>query len=158
MESPMPNDTRYRINRPKVILESFDDEVVIVNLDTGNYYSIDSVGAAVWGWVEHGATVVETVEGLIVAYDGERADIELGVDRFVDELIQNNLIVPAEGATLAEAKTPTQTATRKPFTSPMLNKYSDMQELLLLDPIHEVDETGWPSIAIDPHANDDTAQ
>ena len=25
-----------------------------------------------------------------------------------------------------------------------MEKYDDMQELLLLDPIHEVDEAGWP--------------
>jgi hypothetical protein len=25
-----------------------------------------------------------------------------------------------------------------------LQKFTDMQELLLLDPIHEVDERGWP--------------
>jgi hypothetical protein len=28
---------------------------------------------------------------------------------------------------------------------PVLNKYTDMQDLLLLDPIHEVDERGWPN-------------
>jgi hypothetical protein len=31
------------------------------------------------------------------------------------------------------------------FNAPVLNKYTDMQDLLLLDPIHEVDATGWPS-------------
>jgi hypothetical protein len=33
---------------------------------------------------------------------------------------------------------------REPFAAPALNTFSDMQELLLLDPIHEVDEAGWP--------------
>jgi hypothetical protein len=31
------------------------------------------------------------------------------------------------------------------FSRPILTKYTDMKELLLLDPIHEVDETGWPN-------------
>jgi hypothetical protein len=31
------------------------------------------------------------------------------------------------------------------YVPPVMNKHSDMQELLLLDPIHEVDEAGWPS-------------
>jgi hypothetical protein len=26
----------------------------------------------------------------------------------------------------------------------VLERYTDMQELLLLDPIHDVDQTGWP--------------
>jgi hypothetical protein len=33
------------------------------------------------------------------------------------------------------------------FVEPALNKYTDMQELLLLDPVHEVSEAGWPSKA-----------
>jgi hypothetical protein len=27
---------------------------------------------------------------------------------------------------------------------PLLRKYTDMRDLLLLDPIHDVDEQGWP--------------
>jgi hypothetical protein len=29
----------------------------------------------------------------------------------------------------------------------VLQKYTDMADLLLLDPIHEVDEQGWPQPA-----------
>jgi hypothetical protein len=35
------------------------------------------------------------------------------------------------------------------FVAPVLHKHTDMQDLLLLDPIHEVDETGWPSVKKD---------
>ena len=31
------------------------------------------------------------------------------------------------------------------FTNPVLEKFTDMAELLLLDPIHEVDDSGWPN-------------
>jgi len=31
------------------------------------------------------------------------------------------------------------------FDAPVLHSYTDMQDVLLLDPIHDVDETGWPS-------------
>jgi hypothetical protein len=30
------------------------------------------------------------------------------------------------------------------YLQPSFEKYSDMQEMLLLDPIHEVSEAGWP--------------
>ena len=35
------------------------------------------------------------------------------------------------------------------FETPVLEKYTDMAELLLLDPIHDVDATGWPHPAPD---------
>jgi hypothetical protein len=31
------------------------------------------------------------------------------------------------------------------FVPPSLAKFQDMQDLLLLDPIHETDEPGWPA-------------
>jgi len=30
------------------------------------------------------------------------------------------------------------------FQPPTLNKYTDMRDMLLLDPIHDVGESGWP--------------
>jgi hypothetical protein len=32
------------------------------------------------------------------------------------------------------------------FEPPKFAKYNDMQNLLLSDPIHDVDETGWPNL------------
>jgi hypothetical protein len=32
------------------------------------------------------------------------------------------------------------------FQPPTLRKYTDMQDLLLIDPIHEVDDLGWPGV------------
>ncbi|HDY70854.1 MAG TPA: PqqD family protein, partial [Nitrospirae bacterium] len=43
---------RFRINKPHVINEIIDGEVVILNLDTGNYYSMDKAGADIWGLIE----------------------------------------------------------------------------------------------------------
>ncbi|MDI6809774.1 MAG: hypothetical protein QME66_12490 [Candidatus Eisenbacteria bacterium] len=40
----MSSSPRFRVNQPNVIFEVFDDEVVIVNLDSGNYYSLDKSG------------------------------------------------------------------------------------------------------------------
>jgi hypothetical protein len=34
---------------------------------------------------------------------------------------------------------------RPPFTPPVLEVFADMRDLLLLDPIHDVAEVGWPT-------------
>ena len=43
----MPTSTRYVV-RPKVVYETFDDEVIIINLENGNYFSVAGSGAAIW--------------------------------------------------------------------------------------------------------------
>jgi hypothetical protein len=147
----MDSLTQYRINSPKVIHETIDGETVIVNLDSGNYYSLDSIGAEIWDSVGKGFRVDHIIEDISCRYTGEREEIGRAVRLFVNELLQEALISSLEsGAAGSQAahETPVISAPADglpDFNAPTLQKYSDMQDLLLLDPIHEVDETGWPN-------------
>jgi hypothetical protein len=73
----------------------------------------------------------------------------------VKQLLQENLIVihgeggPADESALGLKTGPNSIKERKEFEAPVLHKYIDMKDLLLLDPIHETDETGWPSASSD---------
>lgn len=149
----MSSPGTFKINRPKVIDEAFDDEVVVINFDTGSYYSLSGVAADIWGLIGAGATAGETVDAVARRYTGSRPDIEAGVESLIAELERENLIV-ADAAGGAYAK-PAPAAEKRAFEAPRLDKYTDMQELILLDPIHEVDETGWPNSKPTPRKNDD---
>lgn len=142
--------SRFRIHAPQVANETIDGEVVIINFVTGAYYSLDSTGACIWGLVELGATVGEMAADVCDRYQGNREEIESAVRQFVSELRREELIVPQADATLAPQKKCDDLAAAtgadgKPsFEVPVLSKYDDMQNLLLLDPIHEIDDAGWP--------------
>ena len=144
------SNQRFRVNTPTVTHETIDGEAVIINLDSGNYYSLVDVGSVVWGLVEKGASASEINTQILQAYEGNATDIDQGVQELLAELQDENLIVPVDGAEAVEVAefndvSPSNNGHQKPlFNSPMLHKYSDMQELLLLDPIHDVDEAGWP--------------
>jgi hypothetical protein len=144
--------TRLRVNAPKVIHEIIDGEAVIIDFDTGNYYSLDRVGTEIWSLIERSATVGDIRDNLCGRYAGRREEIERAVEEFVEELQRENLVVRnATEGTLGRASTETPPqgepfGGRAVFEPPVLYKYDDMQELLLLDPIHEVDETGWPTV------------
>jgi hypothetical protein len=73
------------------------------------------------------------------------------VQELLSQLQEENLIVPVDAAGEAVDVASSDTNPDKPlFNPPSLNKYSDMQELLLLDPIHDVDDAGWPKPNPDP--------
>jgi Coenzyme PQQ synthesis protein D (PqqD) len=138
----------YRVNRPKVIFEAFEDETVLINLDSGSYYSFSGSGTLIWDLISSGHSVPKVTAKLQKQFPDDAAQVESGVRDFIAELINENLIleqdVEASGANgQIEQPAPRKNLIR--FERPFLQKYSDMQELLLLDPIHEVDETGWPS-------------
>jgi len=148
------SNQRFRVNTPTVTHETIDGEAVIINLDSGNYYSLVEVGSFIWGLIEKGASASDVRNVILQTYQGNAGDIDRGVQELLAQLQQENLIVPVDGTAeafdLAQAA-PSNNGHEKPsFNPPLLHKYSDMQELLLLDPIHDVDDAGWPKPNPDP--------
>jgi hypothetical protein len=139
---------RFRANTPAVSHETIDGEVIMIHFDTGSYYSLDGAGAVLWGLIEAGATADEIVHGLVARFDGDHATIRVAVQALLADLAEEGLIVRDDAAAPAEAPELTgalpTNGTRPAFVAPALQKYTDMQELLLLDPVHEVDDRGWP--------------
>jgi hypothetical protein len=148
------NNQRFRVNTPTVTHETIDGEAVIINLDSGNYYSLLEVGSFIWGLVEKGASASEVQNLVLQTYQGNATDIDRGVQELLAQLQQENLIVPVDGAgegfDLTQEGPSNNNHEKLSFNPPSLHKYSDMQELLLLDPIHDVDDAGWPKPNPDP--------
>ena len=151
----MESSSRFRINSPRVIHEILDGEAVIVNLESGIYYSADNVGAKIWELIGEGRTLQNVVESLLRSHEGQPADIAKSVESFLAQMLAEELIVPEDAAPPASPNGHSLNgdatgSAKDPFAAPTLEKYSDMQEMLLLDPIHEVDETGWPRVKEEP--------
>ena len=145
------NNQRFRVNTPTVTHETIDGEAVIINLDSGNYYSLVDVGSFIWGLIEQGASASDAQNLVSQTYQGNAVEIDRGVQDLFAQLQQESLIVPVDGASDLSQVTPSSNGHEKPsFNLPLLNKYSDMQELLLLDPIHDVDDAGWPKPVPEP--------
>lgn len=144
----MSESVRYELRRPEVISEKFEDEYVIVNLKSGAYYGLRATGAAIWELATAGATRAEMVKRLSEQYDAGEAALDWAVANLLRELEEESLVVSeiASPSNAPSGATPPQRpSTRAPFTQPILEKHTDMQEVLQLDPIHEVDDAGWPS-------------
>jgi Coenzyme PQQ synthesis protein D (PqqD) len=151
----MNQSDKFSVNAPKVVHETIEGEVVIVNLDKGDYYSLVQAEADIWNGITSGISRDEMIEEMTYRYAGDRATIEKGVNDFIDQLQREELIKidQTDESNNCDAKTVPILAEvngEKPnFEPPSLNKYTDMEELLALDPIHEVDEQiGWPSAKV----------
>jgi Coenzyme PQQ synthesis protein D (PqqD) len=141
---------RYKINVPHIVHEIFDDqEAAIINLKSGNYYSLNPIGTYIWAQIEPSTTMGEIVEEIVSRYEGNLGEIINEVTLFIDQLYAEELIVTANDASGETSSRhvkigPDGNDSKSAFSPPLLERYNDMQELLLLDPIHEVAETGWP--------------
>jgi hypothetical protein len=152
MEKNVDPSACFRINAPKVVHDIIDGEAVLVHLGSGSYYSTDRVGADVWSFLEKGASLGQIVDEVSKRYEGSREDITQGVATLLVELQKEELILPAAAVKPQEsfnAAASAQGIEKTSFQPPRLQKYTDMEDLLLLDPIHDVDETGWPNVPLD---------
>jgi hypothetical protein len=144
----MTSSQRYAFNQPHVVSESFEDEAVLINLASGNYYSTDRTGKIVIEMLAEHRSTAEIVSALAAMSNLPCPEIEPGISAFIAELQAEGLIVPAAAPPPVVASTAGKNAHSASgeldFRPPRLQRYSDMQDLLLLDPIHEVDASGWP--------------
>jgi hypothetical protein len=130
---------RYQPANANIAHESLDGEVVAINVATGVYYSLTGTAAVIWDAMIVGASAREIASRFA---DGG-ADVLESCAGFLDSLVAEGLLAVADDALRAEAAP--QAAV--PFAPPVFLKYTDMQEMLLADPIHEVTEKGWPFVA-----------
>lgn len=139
----MSSATYFKINQPDVVSETIDGESVIINLYKGLYYNLNPTGSEIWTLVEAGAGMADIMTLLSQKYP-DAPDVVQAVTRLLAELQTEELIIPT--TPVAEFVPPLEmVVATTAFEAPVLYKYADMQDLLALDPIHDVDETGWPN-------------
>jgi Coenzyme PQQ synthesis protein D (PqqD) len=135
---------RFRVNNEQVVHETFEDEVLVVNFDTGTYYSLLGASARIWLWIVDGATTEAILRALADTYEGEAGAIEVAATEFIGKLGAENLILADQTGATGNAVPLAPSTAKTPFVPPELQIFTDMQDLLLLDPVHEVEDAGWP--------------
>jgi hypothetical protein len=145
----------YKINHPHIIHDTIDGEAILVNLKNGNYYSCDQTGAVCWDLISKGYDPGRIAAVMAQKFGMVEADVMPAVELFIRHLLDEGIILAAETSeeTVGEdGAIDTLAGMEPPFRPPVLSKYTDMQDMLLLDPIHDTGEQGWPEPLKDNHA------
>lgn len=132
--------TVLEIADPQCVAEEFDGEIVAINLDTGLYFSMKATGALVWRELVAGRSVESLLKDA-----GDDAAMTEAVRRFASDLQEGGLM---RISTRTEVEfLNSELVSLRTMQPPLLESFGDMQSLLLLDPVHEVEqEVGWPKI------------
>jgi hypothetical protein len=124
---------RYRINDELTAAKVFDDEAIVINVVTGRYYDLEGAGALAWAMLTAGASASEVAAAMVASFDVDAATARSDVDGLVERLLAEELIVPAPDVP-APAAAPPAAAERAPYDAPALVTYTDMEDLLTVDP------------------------
>ena len=123
--------------------DRLDDEVIAIDLESGAYFALDDVAADCWSILAAGGTVDAAVDATAASCDVPPESVRNDIERFVEHLVRVRLLTASDRAPTLVV--PPRAAKRKRrYEAPAIERFDDLEELLVLDPIHEVDEAGWP--------------
>jgi hypothetical protein len=130
--------------------ETIEGETIVMNLKNGYYYSFDGIGPAVWELIINGFELENMVDFISDLYSSTNLAFREEIISFIEELKSHEIIFEKEEAgtdenhknieDLKQLKVFSEITVKKP----LFQRYTDMRDVLLLDPIHDVDEKGWP--------------
>lgn len=143
----MAADTRYVPNRRDVAHEGFEREVILIHFRSGKYFRLDDAGKVAWASIERGATIDGMADALGRTFDVAASRARECASSFLASLLEHELVVPDDRVVEPPPTDDAPPTARSSFVPPRLEVFSDLQELFLVDPIHDVDESGWPHVA-----------
>ena len=136
----------YAVAGPHVVHEMIDGEVILIDFTTGSYYSVTGAAATTWTLLCEGTAIDEIAEALSGGEESLPDGTDSEVVDFAERLVAEGLLRRAgesPGSTPPDgAKTGDE---RLAFTPLEFERFTDMQDLILLDPVHDVSKEGWPT-------------
>jgi Coenzyme PQQ synthesis protein D (PqqD) len=143
-------DVRLGYNGASVIFERFGEEVVAIHLGTGRYYSLPGVAGEAFLLLAGTPSLSELGEALAAQYEAPAQTIIGDLVGFLRQLKDEALIVEERQAQGRPLEAPPLRQPRLPYSAPTMHSHRDLENLFLVDPIHEVGEAGWPQVKPPP--------
>jgi hypothetical protein len=134
---------RYAKFDNNILSDVFGEEVVLVNLDSGMYYSLRGSATQIWIRLFNQYSLFEILADLIQIYQVTENQLIDDINLFVTQLLELKIIKTANDAVRKEIDFISKDVLID-YSTPVVEIFSDMQEILLLDPVHDVDKSGWP--------------
>ncbi len=130
----------FIVPTPNVVSEIIDGELIVLDLVAGRYHATDGVGAVIWRLVTDGVDEASAIAALTEQWPSE--PVAESVRAFLDTLVEGGLLIPA---TYSEGAPQSVSLAETPWSVPQLNSYDDLADMIQLDPIHDVADSGWPT-------------
>jgi len=88
---------KIRENFPRrgeqVIAQKASNDLLLFNIEDGNYYSLNEIGSRIWELCDGTRSVPELVEALAAEYEAPSEELEKDVTELLESLQSGKLIV-----------------------------------------------------------------
>jgi Coenzyme PQQ synthesis protein D (PqqD) len=137
---------RLVVNSSRFPHETIDNETILFDAETGHILLLAGFASVLWSHLVGGATLAELCEAVDTRFGSDAA---AATRDFLNDLRAAGILVPSNEEAQTDA---TPLSWPAQFAPPQLERYDDIAKIIAMDPIHEVDVTGWPRSVRDGEA------
>ncbi len=132
----------YALNDVKMFYDMADDQVIIIDSSSGDYYALNILASLTFDYLAKGASTLAVCSAL-QSLSADSSMVEEKLNAFIAQLIEQEILIKTGASTdMDVAFSPDVVADGFDFD---MEKFDDSQDILLADPIHDVEEEqGWP--------------
>ena len=134
----------YHLDSTNIATEIFDNEAVLINIPLGKYYSVrGNTGIRILEILQNPLSIDDIVAVVKNEFEVDNeSDLASDTAEFISQLENENIISASAKAVSVNIEVNTL---KRPYEKLELEIFDDMQELIMLDPVHDVESfKGWP--------------
>jgi hypothetical protein len=135
-----------RIKQESISMERLDGETILIDFNSGKYYSFVGPSADILWLLEQGVPEDSWVSILARSYKGLKADTHFweANRNFISELLVEGVLIETLEVIESGITDLPEDHVRGAWSFPKIQVNDELEDLLVIDPIHESDEDGWP--------------
>jgi hypothetical protein len=94
----MPISFQAKILVPKqVLVRTFQNESVLLNLDSESYHGLDDVGTRMWQALSQSANIQAAYDSLLPEYEVDAATLQKDLEAFIETMVERGLVEVIDG-------------------------------------------------------------
>lgn len=79
--------------REGIVFQQLQEEAVLLNLDSGQYFGLDAVGTRVWSLLAEGKSLRDVVTTIVAEYEVGKEQCETDLAKLIGELETQGLVI-----------------------------------------------------------------
>lgn len=133
----------YKLNEEKMFFDMSEDQAIVIDSTSGTYFAMNMLASHTLDYLVKGADLQALTDAL-KQLAGCPDDIHTRLESFVAQLLAAEILV-ADNDISFDGVIEAAPVWFMEGTDFSLERYQDMTDLILADPVHDVDvEFGWP--------------
>jgi hypothetical protein len=77
---------------PDVLVQTIDDEIILLNMKTEKYFGLDEISADIWQLLEQHKNTKDVLAAMLLRYDVDRPTLSQDINSLIGKFSQAGLI------------------------------------------------------------------